>query len=1175
MFTMATTGTELVVPPEKEQVAVVNGVDKLAPPESGQQKISKNVSEEKIKRTEAASFTRHPVDASYVGWKQIGGWEEKDILTLDDELLDLNDETFLDNVIPDNLYGDWYHAVAVFFIGGFLSFLLGHYKFSLAPVFFVIVATGVLYRASIKKYRASIREVVQKEFTVQKVEDDYESMEWLNSFLDKYWIILEPSVSQMVVEQVNQVLATNPAIPAFIKALWIDRFTLGIKPPRIDLVKTFQNTDSDVVVMDWGVSFTPHDLSDMNAKQMRNYVNQKVVVKAKMFGISIPVAVSDIAFKARVRVRFKLMTPFPHIETVNIQFLDVPDFDFVARLFGDSIFNWEIMAIPGLLPLVRELAKKYMSPIFMPPFSLQLNIPQLMSGSALSIGVLEITIKNAKDLKRASTILNTSVDPYLSFDFGGKPVGKSRTVRDSLNPVWNETIYVLLGSFTDPLSITVFDKREKLKDKVFGRIQYNLSTLHDNRIQKNIEAPFLRNSKPVGSLVFDLKFHPTLEPKLLPDGSVEDMPDLNTGITKIIVEEAKDLAEQGTKLSTFVELYINAKLVYTTATIKNSENPIWNTGYEAVIVDRRKARTKLVVKNSKGEIISSTVQSLNDLMDRTEVDKKWIPLQNGKGELKVTVYWKPVELEIGSNAIAYTPPIGVVRIFINKAEGLKNLEKIGKIDPYARILVNGNMRGRTDARESTLNPVWNQAIYAAVTSPNQRITIECLDVETVGQDRTLGKFDLKVSEMFHKGEDDKYVECIDDKPKTGRLVSKKGAKGTVTYYTSFYPTVPVLSLEEIQEVDELNIKKKKLEERESTFDEKTGSKEEKKKIETEKFEINEMEDLFSNKMKLTLDELLQYNSGVFAYSILGGELAQTGCYVQAFFDSNGHPRYVTPKIATKTVRSGATADVLIKELEWSITTFRVTKKKNLNKVEDCLCEVTLPTIELVKNCYYKPSIINLSGSASSKLMLQVSWFPISATKLPQADLITNTGDLTINVVGANNLISADSNGKSDPYVKFYIDDKQDSFFKTKHVKKTLDPTWNESTVVQINNRVNNYLRIKVMDWDAGNKDDPIGEAVVPLANVDPENPMDMDVPIVGMKGQDGGVLHLNFKFEPRYTLSVRKREKKVGDLATKGLTTGLHAGTSVIGGGLGAVGKIKTGIFGGGKKKKEDEDDDE
>ena len=111
--------------------------------------------------------------------------------------------------------------------------------------------------------------------------------------------------------------------------------------------------------------------------------------------------------------------------------------------------------------------------------------------------------------------------------------------------------------------------------------------------------------------------------------------------------------------------------------------------------------------------------------------------------------------------------------------------------------------------------------------------------------------------------------CIRDRPKTGRLVSKKGAKGTVTYYTSFYPTVPVLSLEEIQEVDELNIKKKKLEERESTFDEKTGSKEEKKKIETEKFEINEMEDLVSNKMKLTLDELVQYNSGVFAYSILG------------------------------------------------------------------------------------------------------------------------------------------------------------------------------------------------------------------------------------------------------------------------------------------------------------------
>lgn len=1172
---MATTGSEVVLPTERDQVAVVDGVDKLAPPQANEEKVSKNVSEDHTKNVNASEVERPTVDASYVGWKQIGGWEEKDELTLEDELMDLNNETFLDNVIPDKFYGDWYQTAGVIFLGGSLSFLIGKLGFSLGPVFFVVLAMSLLYRASIKRYRATIREQVQKEFTVQKVEGDYESMEWLNSFLDKYWARLEPEVSQMIVQQVNEILATNPAIPAFVKALWIDKFTLGVKPPRIDLVKTYQNTDTDVVVMDWGVSFTPHDLSDLNSKQLKNYVNQKVTINAKAFGLPLSVSVSDIAFKAMLKVRFKLMTPFPHIETVNLQLTETPDVDFVAKLLGESIFNWEILSIPGLYPLIRELAKKYMAPILMPPFSLQLNIPQLISGSAVSIGILEVTVKDAIDIKRARNILNRSVDPYLSFEFNGVCVGKTRTVRDSLNPVWNETLFLLLNSFTEPLSIVLYDRRENVKDKVLGRIEHNLSTLHDENTQKNLSGRFLRSSKPVGQLNFGLKFHPTLEPKQLPDGTVEDAPDLNVGISKLIIEEAKELSEPGSKVSAYVELYVNAKLVLTTGSVKNTETPSWFQEYEAVIADRRKTRTKIVIKNAKGETIGSTVQTLNDLIDRSEVGKCWIPLQNGKGQIKVTTYWKPVELGMGANSVAYTPPIGAVRVFISKAEGLRNLEKFGKIDPYARVLVNGIPRGRTDVRESTLNPVWNQGIYVAVTSPNQRITLECLDVETVGADRTLGKFNIDVANMFQKGNDDKYVENVDEEPKVGRLVDKKGAKGSVTYYVSFYPTVPVLSLEEIQEVDELNERKKRLQIQESEKSADELSKQAEQKRKEEEFEVKELEDLFSNKLKLDLDELLQYKSGVFAFSVLGGELPQTGCYVQAFFDSNGYPRYVSQKFGGRTIRNGATGDVIIKELDWSITTFRVTKKGDASKAEECYAEVTIPTIELVKNCYYKPSILNLTGGNSAKLMLQVSWFPVAASKLPQADLITNSGDLTINVLGANNLISADRNGKSDPFVKFYIDNNESSFFKTHHKKRTLDPVWNEKCEVQINNRVNNYLKIKMMDWDAGNKDDLIGEAIYPLASIDPENPSDVDIPLIGPEGKDGGVLHLSFSFSPRYTLSVRKTEKKVGDLASKGISSGLHAGTSVIGGGLGAVGKIKKGIFGGDKKddKKSDKKD--
>lgn len=1118
-----------------------------------------------------AGALRSPVEASYVGWQQVGGWEEKDRLNESEDSLDTNTETLLDNILPDKLYGDWYHSVALYGIAGILSFIIGYFKFSFAPVFFVALITALLYRTSSKKYRNTLRDLIQKETTVQKIETDYESMEWLNNLLDKYWPLIEPKVSQDIVLQVNQILATNPAIPKFIKAIWIDQFTLGIKPPRIDHVKTLGNTNSNIVVMDWCVSFTPHDLCDMTAKQVRNYVNQRAVVKAKLFGLTIPVTVANISFKAETRLRFQLMTPSPHVETINVQLLSVPEFDFVANLFG-SVFNWEILAIPGLYGLIRNMAAKYMGPILLPPFSLQLNIPQLLSKSDLSIGVLEIKVKSITGLKYSSGLLNKTCNPYLQFSNSVKVLGKTKVAKNGLDPVWNESIYLLVGSFTDPLSISIYDKREKLKDKRFGTLDFNINTLHDKPIAKNLKAHLLKNSKSIGELNFDLRFYPTLERKKLPDGTVEELPDLNTGISKIVIQKLRGIDEPGKNVSATVELYVNGKNVLTTKKVSGDGILEFNKNYELIISDRRKTRCRFIVKDSKGEILGSTVQMLNDLIDRTEIKKKWIPLRNGKGEVEINTFWRPVEIESDSNSISYNPPIGAVRIFINKATNLRNLEKVGMIDPYARVLVNGSTRGRTNEKPQTVNPIWNEAIYVSVTSPNQRITLECMDAETVGGDRSLGKFDLQIQDLFDKGSDDKYVEKIDDTPRSAKLLSKKGPKGDVTYYVSFYPAVPILSQEEVTDVDNIHERRVILEEQKTKVDEKEMSPEEKKRIELEEKEISEVENMYSNKMKLDLGELLQYNMGILAVTVLDGELPQPGCYVQTYFDSDGYPCSISPKISIRTIKTGWTGDTMIKELEWSVTTFRVVKKADANKADDFICEVEIPTIELVRNCYTKPSILNLFGHASAKIMVQVSWFPINVTKIPQSDLITNNGDLVITAKSAKNLIAADSNGFSDPYLKFYLNDNKNSFFKTSIQKKTLNPIWNQTLDrIEVCNRVNDYLRIEVMDYDVGVSNDVIGNAIVPLADIASSGVTSLEIPVKGVEKEDGGMLYLDFNFEPRYTTCVVKKSTNVGDLTSKGFNTGLNsglkAGTAVVGAGVDTIGKFG-GVFG--RKKKND-----
>ena len=55
---------------------------------------------------DGTSIAREKQEASYVGWKQVGGWEEKDELTPEDLLVDLSKDTYVGNLLPEKLYGE-------------------------------------------------------------------------------------------------------------------------------------------------------------------------------------------------------------------------------------------------------------------------------------------------------------------------------------------------------------------------------------------------------------------------------------------------------------------------------------------------------------------------------------------------------------------------------------------------------------------------------------------------------------------------------------------------------------------------------------------------------------------------------------------------------------------------------------------------------------------------------------------------------------------------------------------------------------------------------------------------------------------------------------------------------------------------------------------------------------
>lgn len=194
------------------------------------------------------------------------------------------------------------------------------------------------------RVRRNARDDIQRELVKTRLGSEHESADWMNNFLDRFWLIYEPVLSTTIVKSVDQILSTNT--PAFLDSIRLTHFTLGTKAPHIDKVRTFPKTDDDVVMMDWGLSFTPNDISDLTPKQVAVKVNPKILLAIRLgkglATASMPVILEDISFSGLMRVRMKLMSNFPHVQIVDLSFLEKPVIDYVLKPLGGETFGFDI-----------------------------------------------------------------------------------------------------------------------------------------------------------------------------------------------------------------------------------------------------------------------------------------------------------------------------------------------------------------------------------------------------------------------------------------------------------------------------------------------------------------------------------------------------------------------------------------------------------------------------------------------------------------------------------------------------------------------------------------------------------------------------------------------------------------------------------------------------------------
>ncbi|KAL1412655.1 Tricalbin-2 [Vanrija albida] len=1159
-----------------------------------------------------------------IGWKQVAGIEGRGIPDAKTaEQLDI-----LSNFLSDQYYGQWYHNAGVIVFAVVATRLATALRLSWAWVCIILAICATFYTISIKRTRVRARDDIQRELVKTRLITETESADWLNGFLDRFWLIYEPVLSATIVGSVDAALVAST--PGFLDSIRLTTFTLGNKAPRIDYVRTFPKTPDDVVVMDWALSFTPNDIQDITPRQAAKRINPKIVLTVRVgkgvVSAGMPIMVEDINFSGKMRIKLQLMTAFPHVQRVEMSFLEEPMFDFVLKPIGGETFGFDIASMPGLAPFIRSQVHGALRPMMYDPNVFTLDLEQMLAGAPLDAasGVVKVTILDGKGFT-ASKLGGGAPDPYVAVALGAKPpVARTKIINGTTTPTFNETQFILIKSLNDVLNFNVFDYNEHRPDSLLGTVSQELKVLGDDAEQEGIVGHVLDGGKEKGQLRYDLSYFPVLQPTKRPDGTLEPPPESNTGIARITVHGAKDFDKSG-DINSVANVFLgNSKTpVLTTDTAKKTNNPAWESHTEFLVSDKNASVITVNISDSKTQSNLGRVSvKLMDIIASKEKGNDWFPLAGTKaGKIRLSADFRPVAMAGAiDSAAAYTAPIGILRLWIKNAQDVKNVELGGKSDPYVRVQSNNKTLARTEVINNNLNPEWDQIVYVPVHSLRQRVTLELMDYENVGKDRSLGYVELNVADCAEPNPEDVEwpYKSTGSLTRSDKIFLGKANqyKGTLNYEVDFKPAISLrggVSFDAKKNELEVAAEQKKAKEAANGANGATAaagaaasaaapsdvapapSKSDpaptataavaKEAVDPAKANAPSTKDAKEGDeetaaadpevgVELTSEELLGFQSGIIVFQIISGRLARKGA-LEIMLDDGYWPVYTSDKARSTHATWDQVGEGFVRELDFGRVWLRI-NANDLDSKEDIVGELTMDTKEFLETALNDKAEFILTGpdGSRSSVMLSARYLPINI-KLQPRESINDQGLLKVTVIGGKNLASADRSGKSDPNITFLLNGHK--VFKSQTVKKTLNPVWNETFDTVVPSRVRAKLQYEVNDWNQLGTAEELGSGLVDLAQLEPFELLPVDLP-VALNGKPAGSVQLKLLFTPQIIARTRGKTStfssagrtvtNIGGAALgapvavgKGLVHGVGAvGGGVVAGGGAIVGGVGHGV---------------
>ncbi|KJA26087.1 hypothetical protein HYPSUDRAFT_133560, partial [Hypholoma sublateritium FD-334 SS-4] len=1103
-----------------------------------------------------------------VGWRQSSGIDKPPLAEGEER-----DKGVLDLFLSEQFYGDWYHNAGIIVFAVLSTHFLTRFHFGWGWLFIILAVCNTYYTTSMERVRRNARDDIQRELVKTRLASEHETADWINNFLDRFWPMYEPVLSQTIVASVNQILITNT--PAFLDSLRMTHFTLGNKAPRIDKVRTFPKTEKDVVMMDWGISFTPKDTTDMTEREKADKVNPKIELSIRvgkgLATAALPVLVEDVTFSGLLRIRLKLIPNFPHVQIVDICFLEKPVIDYVLKPIGGDTFGFDIANMPGLSSFIREMTHATLGPMMYDPNVFTLNLEQLLSGKPLdaAIGVVQVVLHSARGIV-GTKIGGGTPDPYVGLAISGRgELAKTQYKSNTYNPTWNETKYLLVHSLQDTLDFQVYDYNDHRKDTLMSSASFLFSKLIDDQTHENLTSPLLKEGKTRGEIRYDINYFPCIEPE---EGK-EEVLDSNVGIVRLTIHQAKELDHTKSlsgDLNPLARVYLSGtkSSAFSTRCFKHTNTPVWEAPYEYLCTDKQHATVMIKVIDDrdflKDPVIGYMSIKLEDLLhEKLEAGRDWFPLSGCKtGKLRISAEWKPLAMAGSLHGMdQYTPPIGVVKLVLDKAVDVKNVEATlgGKSDPYIRVQVQNVTKGRTEVVNNNLNPVWDQIIYIPVHSLKENMLLECMDYQNLTKDRSLGSVELHVSELAcESSEDPRYLYASTGlKAKADPLRQDKGGgnKGTLYYMAEFIPSLNI----KWEKFEEQDTEAHRLAQNEGSDDggyassggnsssdeddiprdvtisskkdvNKATSADSVKSIKTtgatgtnEKANGSVKGSVRSEKkpdtaILMSHEELLVQQSGIIIFHVISGKLAKKA-RIEVLLDDGYWPCFSTLKARSTQAQFGYVGEGFMKELDFGRVWFRLNDGVE-NEKDDIIAECREDAKPFLQAAL--THVLKFKDDMDrniSTVVVEARYIPVPV-KLEARESVNNQGILRVELIDGREIRGVDRGGKSDPYAVFSLNGQK--VFKSQTKKKTVTPEWNEPFEVSVPSRVAADFSVEIFDWNQIEQAKSLGIGMIDLASLEPFQAQEILVPLVSGKHGEKGQIRLNLIFQPEIIAKSRK-----------------------------------------------------